>query len=169
MASRRIPLMNDAPAARTIAPWRSAKIALAALAALHVAGCDHFPQDPGSTLETIRDQGVVRVGIERPVPPEAARLLQRIERATGAEARISQGGVEPLLAQLDAGEIDLLIAPFGKQTPWATKAALSPPVRVEGQGEDVTEWRAAMRSGENRWIMLVETEARRVSGAPDAS
>lgn len=134
-----------------------------------LTGCNKFPQDPENTLGAIRERGIVRVGIEQAVPREAGDLLREVERATGAKARIVKAGVEPLLVKLDAGEIDLVIAPFGKETPWATEAALSPPLRTEGKGEKVVEWRAAMRSGENRWIMLVETRARRVSSAPGAS
>lgn len=160
--------MNDAMPARGKAQSRSARLGLVALSTLTLAACGSFPQDPENTLDTIRDRGVVRVGIERPIPAEASTLLQQIELATGAKASISQDGVEPLLAKLDTGEIDLVIAPFGQKTPWATKAALSPPLRVEGAGKNATEWRAAMRGGENRWIMLVEAKARSVSSAPDA-
>lgn len=136
---------------------------------MSLGGCDHFPQDPGNTLAAIREHRTVRVGVDGPLPPEASRLLARIEQATGAKAQVSRGGVEPLLAKLDAREIDMVVAPFGKKTPWAAQVALSPPVRVEGEGKNALEWRAAMRPGENRWIMLVETNARRASSAPGAS
>lgn len=166
MAAERIAVMVNAG---FFGEAGSAKAALPALILLLVAGCHSLPKDPDSTLATIEAKRVVRVGVERPLPPEGADLLRQLEQATGAEARFSEGGVEPLLAKLDAGEIDLVVAPFGEQTPWAAKAALSPPLRVEGSGGKTIEWRAAMRSGENRWIMLVESRARRVSSAPDAS
>ena len=35
--------------------------------------------------------------------------------------------------------------------------------RTEGRGKAAVEWRAAMRNGENRWISLVEINARRVA------
>ncbi len=149
--------------------WRTARLALAALFMFQLIACDRFPQDPENTLDRIGERHVVRVGVEQPIPPEGSNLLAQIEQATGARAVISRGGVEPLLAKLDKGAIDLVIAPFGKETPWAAEAALSPPIRVDGRGKDATEWRAAMRSGENRWIMLVEINARRVSSVPEAS
>lgn len=161
--------MSNLTTATSSTTWRLARVILAGLAALHLAGCDYFPRDPEATLDQVRANATLRVGIERPIPSEAERLVRQIERATGAKAFIDRGGVEPLLAKLEAGEIDLVIALFGKDSPWAAKAALSPPLRVEGEGKDRIEWRAAMRSGENRWIMLVETRARRVSSAREAS
>jgi hypothetical protein len=146
-----------------------ARFCIATLIAFCLAGCGYFPQDPEGTFDKVQETRVIRVGIERQPPSEATRLLRQIEAATGAKARISEGGVEPLLAKLDKGEIDLVIARFGKETPWAAEAALSPPINIDGSGETATEWRAAMRGGENRWIMLVETRARRVSAVPDAS
>jgi len=144
-------------------------LAPVALGALMLSGCDHFPQDPDNTLAEIREHRAFRVGVDSSLPPEASQLLVRIERATGAKAQISRGGVEPLLAKLEAREIDMVVAPFGNKTPWAAQVALSPPVRVEGEGKNALEWRAAMRPGENRWIMLIETNARRASSAPGAT
>lgn len=136
---------------------------LATAATLLLAGCDNFPRDPSHTLDDIRDRGVLRIGAERGLPPEASRLVGRLENATGAKAVLRKGAVEPLLTDLEAGDLDLVIAPFGKDTPWATMTALSPPLHAEGRGNRVIEWRAAMRSGENRWVMLVETEARKAA------
>jgi hypothetical protein len=161
--------MVDVRAAFRHSKFGPARSCIAMLAAICLAGCDHFPQDPERTLEQVQESRVLRVGIEGQPPPEATRLLHQIEAVTGARARISEGGVEPLLAKLDKGEIDLVIARFGRETPWAAEAALSPPLHIDGSGETATEWRAAMRGGENRWIMLVETRARRVSAVPDAS
>ena len=149
--------------------WSRTRRVAFALGILALGGCDHFPQDPDNTLAAIREHRAVRVGIDAPLPPEAATLLTEIEHATGARAQITRGGVEPLLAKLDNGEIDMVVAPFRKETPWAAQVALSPPVRVEGDGENALEWRAAMRTGENRWIMLVEINARRASSAPGKS
>lgn len=141
------------------------KAALALTIALLLAGCDSFPRDPAHSLDDIRARGTIRVGAGQELPPEAKALLKDVERAAGAKAELQRGALEPLLDRLETGEIDLVIAPFTKKTPWATMRALSPPVRTEGQGEQAIEWRAAMRSGENRWIMLVETSARAIARA----
>lgn len=168
-APERFPQMTCSEATSRQQRWRTARLGLAALCTIQLMACDRFPQDPENTVDRIREQRIIRVGVEQPIPREARRLLAEIERATGAKAVISRNGVEPLLTKLGAGEIDLVIAPFGKETPWAVEAALSPPVRIDGNGKGATEWRAAMRTGENRWIMLVETSARRASSAPSAS
>lgn len=161
--------MTSAHAACKGHRWNSASWVPFALSALLLGGCDYFPQDPDNTLAEISEHQTARVGIEAPLPPEAQQLLVRIERATGAKAQITRGGIEQLLAKLEAREVDMVVARFRKKTPWAAQVALSPPVRAEGDGESSLEWRAAMRPGENRWIMLVETHARRASSAPDAS
>lgn len=139
------------------------KTALALTIALLFAGCDSFPRDPAHSLDDIHARGTIRVGAGQVLPPEAMQLLQQVEKAAGAKAELQRGALEPLLDKLEAGEIDLVIAPFTKKTPWTTMRALSPPFRTEGQGERAIEWRAAMRSGENRWIFLVETSARKVA------
>ncbi|ALJ12485.1 transglycosylase SLT domain-containing protein [Sphingopyxis macrogoltabida] len=139
------------------------KAAVAIAIALLFSGCTDFPRDPANSLDKIRASGTIRVGTEQDLPPEARTLVEQVETAAGAKAELRRGALEPLLDKLETGEIDLVVAPFTKKTPWATMSALSPPVRTEGQGEQTVEWRAAMRSGENRWIMLVETSARKVA------
>lgn len=147
-------------------PWTIWPLAAAMLLA---GGCDRFPDDPEHSLDNIRSRGVVRIGTQPVLPPEAEELVRRIERATGARAQLREGALEPMLSELEKGKIDLVIAPFRKDTPWAAMTALSPPLRAERSGKAGTEWRAAMRSGENRWILLVETEARKAAGARIAS
>ena len=139
------------------------------LVALSLAGCDYFPRDPDHSLQEIRTRGTIRVGAQLDLPPEAMQLVKRLERATGAKAQYREGPLEPLLQKLDTGQIDLVIAPFTKETPWATSSALSPPFRTEGRDKHVIEWRAAMRSGENRWIFMVETNARKIARGGDAA
>lgn len=161
--------MSYGEATRERPGWPTARLGLIVFSLFQLIACDRFPQDPDNTFERISEDRIIRVGVEQPIPAEAGRLLAQIEHATGAKAVISRDGVEPLLTKLDRGAIDLVIAPFGKETPWAAQAALSPPLRADGTGKNAIEWRAAMRSGENRWIMLVESSARRVSSVPDAS
>jgi DNA-binding transcriptional LysR family regulator len=138
-------------------------LALAALGALLLTACDRFPRDPEHSLDDIRARGILRVGVPQDMPPEAGALLQRLESATGARTRRTAGPVEPLLQAVEDGDIDLVIAPFRKDTPSATANALSPPICTEGSGKKAIEWRAAMRNGENRWISLVEINARQVA------
>lgn len=140
------------------------RIAMIAIVTLLLAACDRFPGDPGQSLENIRSRGTIRLGAPDDIPPEASALLRRLEKKTGARTLRRSGEIEPLLQAVEDGDIDLVIAPFRKDTPSATVNALSPPIRTDGSGEKAIEWRAAMQSGENRWISLVEVNARQVAG-----
>lgn len=153
-------------------PHAKGKIWLALIAlgiGLSLGGCDYFPRDPDHSLDDIRSRGILRIGAQQDLPPEATRLIDRIEQATGAKAQLSEDALEPLLQKLDKGEMDLVIAPFTKETPWAASSTLSPPIRIEGDEKNRIEWRAAMRSGENRWIFLVETKARQIAREGNAT
>jgi hypothetical protein len=139
------------------------RIAIIAIVTLLLAACDRFPSDPERSLESIRSRGTIRLGALENIPPEASALLRRLEKETGARTLRRSGEIEPLLQAVEDGEIDLVIAPFRKDTPSATVTALSPPIRTDGRGDKEIEWRAAMRNGENRWISLVEVNARQVA------
>jgi len=140
------------------------RIATVAVITLLLAACDRFPSDPEQSLENIRSRGTIRLGAPENIPPEASALLRRLERETGARTLRRSGEIEPLLQAVKDGDIDLVIAPFRKDTPSATANALSPPIRTDGSGDKAIEWRAALRNGENRWISLVEVNARQVAG-----
>ena len=139
------------------------RFALPAMAALLTTACHGYPQDPAHTLQDIRARGTIRIAAHV-MPPEAQDLVRRLEATTGARAQIIDGEMEPMLQALEAGNVDLVIAPFSHDTPWKTLVALSPALRTQGSKRETLEWRAAMRSGENRWIMLVETQARQIGG-----
>lgn len=130
------------------------------LIALPLAACDALPKDPDGTLDAIEARGDIRVAATAPLPPEALRLLDRLQKRTHAIPRVQTGELESLLARLDESGVDLVVAPFRKDTLLEAAAALSPPLATSGQGEKTIEWRAAMKNGENRWISLVEASAR---------
>lgn len=132
----------------------------ATLIALPLAACDALPKDPDGTLTAIEARGDIRVAATAPLPPEALRLLDQLQKRTHAIPRVQTGELEPMLVRLDGGGIDLVIAPFRKDTLLEAGAALSPPLATTGQGKKAIEWRAAMKNGENRWISLVEASTR---------
>ena len=132
----------------------------ATLIALPLAACGALSKDPDGTLAAIEAGSDIRVAATAPLPPEALRLLDQLQKRTHAIPRVQTGELEPLLASLDDGGVDLVVAPFRKGTLLEAAAALSPPLATTGQGEKVIEWRAAMKNGENRWISLVEASAR---------
>jgi ABC-type amino acid transport substrate-binding protein len=139
--------------------WR-----LAFCAALTLAACDRLPMDPDGTLERVRAQRSFRVGLiatgDAPVGAERQhQFLIRVARATGARPLVEEGASEPLLIALEEGRLDLVIGPLSPESPWVSRVAL-----LRSIGETETPQRLALipiaRNGENRWIMLLEAEAR---------
>jgi DNA-binding transcriptional LysR family regulator len=131
-----------------------------ALALLFLPGCSQLPQDMDGTLRIMDQRGSFEVGIAGAMPPEARRLLTHLEQATGSKVDVRSGSLEPLIDDLETGRLDLVIAPFRKDSPLVADVALSPALSATGTGDQPTQWHAAMRNGENRWIMLVETNVR---------
>ena len=80
-------------------------------------------------------------------------------RATGATPQLKQGASEPLLIELEEGRLDLVVGPLSPESPWVSRVTLLQPI-----GETLEPQRLALtpiaRNGENRWIMLLEAEAR---------
>lgn len=145
---------------------------LVALALFLLAGgCDALPRDPGGTLKRIEATRRLVVGVAAGLPmsrtDRPARLIEALERRTGAHAEVRRGAAEPLFVALRNGRIDLVIAPVAADSPWATEISFGPPLATTGDGEERLDLVAAMRNGENRWIMLVERSSRAI--APGAA
>ncbi|HUD94584.1 hypothetical protein, partial [Sphingobium sp.] len=96
--------------------------------------------------------------------PRAAALIKAIEAGTGAKATMVGGGGEGLLVRLEQGDADLVIGRFKADSPWQTEVAFGPALDTSGPPSDPVELKAAMRNGENRWIMTVEQASRSVAG-----
>jgi len=140
---------------------------------LFVAGCDNFPRDPEGTSDRIAESGEIRVGMaplrDARDRAGARRLLEHMSHESGARLAIRADAAERMLHDLEEGRLDLVIAPFHAKTPWASMVALSPPIVIHGRTSKGTQLRAAMRSGENRWIMRIEKAARAVAEPGAAS
>lgn len=137
---------------------------------LLLASCEDFPRDPENTLERVRSEHSFKVGLVAPLgeqaEPKIAALLQRVSAETDALPQLKRGDAEPLLNQLEQGEIDLVIGRFEKKSPWAKLVTLGPPLERERHGKVEFHLAPVMRNGENAWISLIEREARNV--APEA-
>lgn len=125
------------------------------------AGCDAIPADPDGTLERVRAEQRLKVGIisstaPRLAPDRARDLLGRLSRATGARPELEPGAAEPLLARLEEGDLDLVVGEFAEKSPWAARVTLTDPIAANGP----TILAAATRHGENAWIALVHRESR---------
>lgn len=131
---------------------------------LALVGCDRLPRDPEGTLDRITATHRMVIGLAGPNDPAAARLVAALARETGATPVLRGGSLEPLIVELDAGRIDVIVAEVTKGTPWKMLVAPGPPLATRGSGKERLELRALIKNGENRWIMLVERASRDVAG-----
>jgi hypothetical protein len=149
------------PGGSLLMPVRS--VLLAALLALLAGGCGEFPRDPNHTLSQVRQQRNFRVGLmggEEGAGREAASLVARISRQTGASPQVVQGAAERLLTELENGQLEVVIGSFDKKTPWRARVTIGPPLAKSRRGAAEFELAPAMRNGENAWIALIEGQVR---------
>jgi hypothetical protein len=136
---------------------------LPVLIVLALTGCTSLPRDPDGTLERVRAEGKVRVGVM--TTPEAsfgaapAAFVERVARATGAKPEIRQGASEPLLLDLEGGRLDLVLGAVAPDSPWASEVAMLRPIAERTDGNHILLTPIA-KNGENAWIMLLDREAR---------
>ncbi|RJG51957.1 hypothetical protein D0Z70_22385 [Sphingobium terrigena] len=138
----------------------------AAFAILLLGACDALPRDPAGTSTRIERNRIFIVALADPAirsAPQVSRLVEEIERRTKARARWRSGSGESLFQQLDEVKIDLVIGRFTADSPWATDVAFAPALSTSGTKDAPIELKAAMRNGENRWIMTVERASRAIS------
>lgn len=135
---------------------------------LAVAACDRIPRDPEGTSERVRAERSFRVGLISSGNHRGGRglerqMIRRVAAATGARPVVSEGASEPLLLALEEGELDLVIGMVSPETPWAERVAILRPLGQTIDGRPRLLLAPIARNGENRWIMLLEREARAVS------
>ena len=131
---------------------------LRALAMLALCGCDGFPNDIAGTMERVTGSGVMHAGIIADGAAEADEelLVERIGTAAGAEAQTESGSAEVLLHKLEEGELDIVVGEFAKASPWSGRVALTAAPQAEWEpAKHEPVLRAAVRNGENRWLMFV--------------
>jgi hypothetical protein len=137
-------------------------------AALALAGCDRLPKDPDGTLDRVRAEHSFRVGLiaTGDTAIGGARetaFVSRVARATGSVPVVKEGASEPLLIELEDGQLDLVVGVLSPESPWLGRVALLRPI-----GETLAPQHLLLtpvaRNGENRWIMLLEREAGALAG-----
>lgn len=131
--------------------------------ALAVASCG-LPRDVERTSERVAAQHVVRVGLDGASDSAAMRFLNELQRVTRARAQVERGSLEHLVERLNTGQIDLVVAPMRGDALLAEEIAFSPALAGKGAEDRPVAWRAAVRNGENCWLMTVEQAARRAGG-----
>ena len=138
------------------------------LTALALQGCGSLPRDPDGTLDRVRAQHVYRVGIiadggDPAGDRESAAFLAGVSRATGARPELRQGASEPLLLDLQGGRLDLVIGTVSPKSPWVSEVAILKPIAERTAPQHVIVTPIA-RNGENKWIMLLESQVDAVAG-----
>lgn len=127
-----------------------------------LTGCDGIPADPDHTSERVRAEGRYQVGLIAPADVPSAALeqafLAHVSQAAGARAVIEADAAEPLLLRLEEGDLDLVIGRVAADSPWRTRVSPLPPL-ADAQGGAI-ELTAFARNGENRWIALLDRQAR---------
>lgn len=128
---------------------------------LALAGCADLPRDPDGTLDRVKGEHRVRIGLVDGGAETAWRgVVEQIAASTGARPVVRHGMVEPLLLDLEAGDLDLVVgARFDRETPWVSRVSLGPPLAAM-EGDRPTAEHVVARNGENAWIMLVERAVR---------
>lgn len=135
-------------------------------ALLCAAGCGRIPADPEGTLDRVREDRTFRAGLissgeRRAAGTEEKKFLDRVAAATGARPILTEGAAEPLLLELEEGGLDLVVGPVGPDSPWKKRVAILRPIGMTIEPPSLLIVPIA-RNGENRWIMLLEREARAV-------
>lgn len=138
--------------------WRFLILAL-------LAGCGNIPRDPDGTLDRVRRDHVIRTGLVQGGSAADAsgwrRVLARVAANTGALPVFRSGALEPLLLDLEAGELDLVVGGrFDEKTPWKTRVTLGPPIGSIETPAGTTGGHIVARNGENAWIMLIQRETK---------
>jgi ABC-type amino acid transport substrate-binding protein len=141
-------------------------LALAAtLLALASAGCD-VPADPDGTLDRVSGD-VLRVGIAHNPPWTEVRgregagleadLAEGFARRLGARVEWTVDSEAELVARLELGELDLVVAGLTKKTPWSKHAAVTRPY-AEAPGPEGKPEPHVMAAplGENAFLVELE-------------
>lgn len=115
------------------------------------------------TTARVRRERQFRVGVIASGGEDAriGRYLARVEQAAGASAVMRQGAAEPLLLELEQGELDLVVGEMERRSHWAKRVSLLPALAGRDIGTATAELVPIARNGENRWITLLDAEARK--------
>jgi polar amino acid transport system substrate-binding protein len=156
-------------------------LALCSLVLLVVvaSGCGSLPRDPKKTLERVRQQKHVNVGLVENPPwvvrtgsePEGAevRLVREFAASLGATPDWFWGGEQQHLEALERFELDMVVGGLDATAPWAKKIGLTRPYFIEPilvgvpadahPPESLKGLRVAVKSGEAAAAYLLQKHA----------
>lgn len=130
-----------------------------------LVACDAMPRDIEGTRGRVESSQIIWVGlldsaISADNRERIVSYLQRLGRETGARPRVAAEAGEPVLAQLQDGQLDLVIGEVASDSPWRAQVAVIEPLSERGVAEHRIGLSPIARNGENRWIMLLEKAVR---------
>jgi hypothetical protein len=135
-------------------PTAAEAFCLFALAALFA--CDRFPKDIAGTTDAVT-RGTLHAGLvaDASVEPDERSLIDAVSQAAAADADIQTGSAEILLSRLESGDLNLVVGRFSGDSPWKSRVAFTAPAESASPSSDAPVLRAAVRAGENRWLIFV--------------
>jgi polar amino acid transport system substrate-binding protein len=120
---------------------RSSALCSIGLLVAVASGCGSLPRDPKKTLEGVRQQKHVKVGLVENPPwvvragsePEGAevRLVREFAESLGATPEWFWGGEQENLEALERFELDVVVGGLDAATPWMKKIGLTRPYFIE--------------------------------------
>ncbi|MBI1361905.1 MAG: hypothetical protein GC155_16640 [Alphaproteobacteria bacterium] len=123
-----------------------------------------FPRDPANTTQQVLEGGHVRVGLVAGASPSERTIMEAFARsvaeAQNATPQFESASAKHLIDELDEGDLDLVVGPFAKKSPWKKRVALTRPYHAKNDNGAGAPIRGAVRLGENRWLIDVERETR---------
>jgi hypothetical protein len=143
------------------------KLAAVVAAGLALGGCSvTIPSDPDGTLDSLRG-GVVRAGASVNPPWTDAEagapsglevdLVEDFAETLDAQVEWTVAGEEDLVAEMERGELDVLVGGLTGRSPWADKVALTYPYLTTTGPEGEKELHVmAVPSGENALMTELE-------------
>lgn len=151
-------------------PGLRARSALAVMVIAALTACgSQIPTDPGRTLERVRREQVLRVGVTHAPPrvvvtdPEGApsgpepELAQRYAEHLGARVEWTTDSEAALVEDLSDGEVDLVVAGLDATSPWAAEVGLTRPyAESTDPGGKTRQHVLAVPAGENALLSDLE-------------
>lgn len=124
-------------------------------------GCSDLPRDPERSLERVRENRMMRVGVSES-PPWITRaaepggleadLIRSLAHAEGARVEWVWGTLEQHYEDLEKFQLDLVAGGITTDSPWKARlGATRPYVEYAGKKHIV-----AVPPGENAWLVRVE-------------
>jgi len=150
---------------------RPLAVALTAVALTAVGGCGvAVPADPDGTLDRVRSDRVLRVGVspnppftvvtDPAAPPSGSEvdLVSGFARRLDAHVEFVVGGESHLVGGLEDGTVDVMVGGLLEDSPWEKRAALTRPYAETTGPDDTTRAHVmAVPLGENAMLTELET------------